>query len=262
MTRVISPTPPCRCFFARLSRWEACSRSCKTYPTFSQNITRLSWTPSADTPWNRYKNVVEVSVVLPNYFNAYGRKEPTGPNHLPSSFLEGQPELQYSQVLNQDPARRQVFMHAMSLNHRRVPTTGMYDISWVIEKARQDPNRCIWVDVGGGTGYTVKVFREVYPELPAAQCVVQDLPEVIEEAKSINDPDLREVTFIGFDFHKESPVPGKPFSFSPLCVRTLSYHDIPSARYKGRRRYVIYGNNTLTCIVPRWTGLLSPPRTA
>ncbi len=94
----------------------------------------------------------------------------------------------------------------------------MYDITWVIEKARQDPGRAAWVDVGGGIGYTVKVFRDVYPELPAAQCVVQDLPEVIEEAKTLNDPDLKDVTFIGFDFHKESPVPGKEPLYSSLFL--------------------------------------------
>jgi hypothetical protein len=157
-----------------------------------------------------------VSVVLPAYFNAYGRREPTGPNHLPSSFLEGQPELQYSQVLNQDPSRRKTFLHAMSINHRRVPTTGMYDLTWVVAKAHQDPNRPIWVDIGGGKGYTVKVFREAFPGLPAAQCVVQDLPEVVEEARKLDDQELREVHFVAFDFHKDRPVPGLCPHFLPL----------------------------------------------
>ncbi|KAK0717962.1 S-adenosyl-L-methionine-dependent methyltransferase [Lasiosphaeria miniovina] len=155
-------------------------------------------------------NVVDVSTILPAYFDTYGRREPLGPAHIPTSFLAGRPELEYFELLNEDPNRIKLFMCAMAVAHRRVPTIGMYDMSWVLQRADQDPGRLAWVDVGGGNGHTVKVFREAYPGLRANQCAIQDLPEVLNEAQTQAESDdaLRGVSWIPMNFHKDVPVKG------------------------------------------------------
>ncbi|KAK3361128.1 S-adenosyl-L-methionine-dependent methyltransferase [Lasiosphaeria ovina] len=155
-------------------------------------------------------NVVDVSAILPAYFDTYGRREPLGPAHIPTSFLAGRPELEYFELLNEDPDRIKLFMRAMAVAHRRVPTIGMYDMSWVLDRADQDPSRLAWVDVGGGNGHTVKVFREAYPGLRANQCAIQDLPEVLDEAQKQAESDdaLRGVSWIPVNFHKDVPVKG------------------------------------------------------
>jgi hypothetical protein len=156
-----------------------------------------------------YTNVVEVSTILPPYFTTYGRREPLGPAHIPTSFLAGQPHLEYFEHLNQDPARISNFMLAMGITHRNVPTTGMYDMAPVLAAAAANPSRPVWVDIGGGDGHTVKLFRNTY-NLPASQCIVQDLPDVITAAKltASSDPDLAEVLFLPMDFHRDAPLPG------------------------------------------------------
>ncbi|KAK3688042.1 S-adenosyl-L-methionine-dependent methyltransferase [Podospora appendiculata] len=159
-----------------------------------------------------YTNVVEVSTVLPAYYNTYGRSEPLGPAHIPTSFLAGRPDLEYFELLHQDEERMRGFMRAMSITHRRVPTTGMYDMGWVVRQAAEEPDRVAWVDVGGGDGHTLKVFRRAHPELCAARCVVQDLPEVVEAAAAaaadLGDDELRGVRWVAMDFHRENPVYG------------------------------------------------------
>ncbi|KAK3324340.1 S-adenosyl-L-methionine-dependent methyltransferase [Cercophora scortea] len=157
-----------------------------------------------------YTNVVEVSTILPAYYDTYGRREPLGPAHIPTSFLAGSPELEYFELLHQDEERMRGFMRAMSITHRRVPTTGMYDMGWVLRRAAEEPERVAWVDVGGGDGHTVKVFRRAHPELCAARCVVQDLPEVLEAAAAAaaDDDELRGVRWVAMDFHHETPVHG------------------------------------------------------
>ncbi len=119
---------------------------------------------------------------LPAYFETYGRKEPTGPNHIPYSYSVGKPEKAYFELVHEDPARMKVFMNAMSVSQRRVPTIGMYEMDWVIEKAKQEPERLIWVDVGGGKGHTVKQFVDADPGVPVKQWSVQDCPRVGEGA--------------------------------------------------------------------------------
>ncbi|KAK1759219.1 O-methyltransferase-domain-containing protein [Echria macrotheca] len=161
-----------------------------------------------------YTNIVEVSTILPDYFEKYGRTEPLGPAEIPTSYLAGKPERSYFEHIGADPDRLANFNRAMSITHRNVPTTGVYDMTEVCraaaaEEVDDDAQRTLWVDVGGGLGHTVKLFCEEYG-LPPARCMVQDLPDVIREAEKQNASDaiLRQVRFVPLDFHKEGPVPG------------------------------------------------------
>ncbi|KAK0620413.1 O-methyltransferase-domain-containing protein, partial [Immersiella caudata] len=158
-----------------------------------------------------YTNIVEVSTILPPYFSNYGRREPLGPAHIPTSFLAGQPHLEYFEHLNQDPTRIENFMLAMGITHRNVPTTGMYPMDSVLAAATGNPSRPIWVDIGGGDGHTVKLFLQSY-NLPASQCIVQDLPEVVSAAQSqiaaSDDKELSQARFLPMDFHRDAPIAG------------------------------------------------------
>lgn len=157
-----------------------------------------------------FTNVVSTSTILPDYFSTYGRREPLGPSHIPTSFLAGRPELDYFTNLNRDPAAIDDFMLAMAIAHRNAPTTGMYDMSPILAAAAADPSRPVWIDVGGGDGHTVAIFRRTHPALPAAQCLIQDLPEVCAQAsqKASSDPDLTGVRWAPMDFHADPPVAG------------------------------------------------------
>ncbi|KAK4235045.1 S-adenosyl-L-methionine-dependent methyltransferase [Achaetomium macrosporum] len=154
-----------------------------------------------------YTNVAHVSTILPTYFDLYGRTEPLGPAHIPTSYLAGHPEEDYFSLLKKDETALRDFNLAMRISSRRVPVTGMYDMSSVLQAAR-DGRETVWVDIGGGDGHTVKEFLTAYPGLRSEQCVVQDLDEVVVAAREQHDPELRGVRWMKMDFLHDAPLKG------------------------------------------------------
>ncbi len=124
----------------------------------------------------------------------------------------GRPEKAYFEIVHEDPSQMKIFMNAMAISQRRVPVVGMYEMDWVIRKAKEQPERLIWVDVGGGKGHTLKRFSQAHPDFPLKQCAIQDLPEVVEEAKAKPEGGPEQIQWASFDFHKEQPVKGRPES--------------------------------------------------
>ncbi len=68
------------------------------------------------------------------------------------------------------------FMNGMAPLEKRMPIAGIYDFSWVVDAAKEDPasERPIFVDVGGGQGQAIKAIHNEFPELPLKKCVLQD----------------------------------------------------------------------------------------
>ncbi|KAH6631485.1 O-methyltransferase-domain-containing protein [Chaetomium tenue] len=168
-----------------------------------------------------YNHVTAVSTILPSYFDTYGRTEPTGPAHIPTSFLAGQPEQDFFSLLKKDDAALKNFGLAMRMTSKRVPVTGVYDMAGVL-RAAEAGRETVWVDVGGGDGHTVKQFLGEYPGLRAEQCVVQDLEEVVEAARGQDDEVLRGVRWVGMDFFKEPPVEGALIYYLRHIIRDYS----------------------------------------
>lgn len=75
-----------------------------------------------------------------------------------------------------------------------------------MEEAAKPDHRALVVDVGGGEGQALKVILRDTPGLPRNRCVLEDLPEIIEENKQQNELDLASVQMVGMDFHSEQPV--------------------------------------------------------
>ena len=165
-----------------------------------------------------YTNITHASTILPSYFDTYGRAEPLGPGHIPTSFLAGHPEEDYFSLLRRDPVVLKDFGVAMRMTSRRVPVTGVYDMTRVLELAAERES-VVWVDVGGGDGHTVGEFLAAYPKLKEEQCVVHDLEEVVQAAREKGEEGLRGVRWVGMDFLKEAPVEGEFFFF---CLVSLS----------------------------------------
>jgi len=169
-----------------------------------------------------YNNVTAASTVLPAYFDTYGRAEPLGPGHIPTSYLAGRPEADFFSLLKEDEAALRNFGLAMRMTSKRVPVTGVYDMSRVLRAAAEGGRETVWVDVGGGDGHTVKEFRAAYPGLRAELCVVQDLEEVVGAAREQGDEALRGVRWVGMDFFKDAPVKGALVYYLRHIIRDYS----------------------------------------
>lgn len=63
-----------------------------------------------------------------------------------------------------------------------------------------DPERVLFVDVGGSMGHQVRKFAAKYPSLPG-KLVLEDLPQVVERAVDVPDT----IQKIGHDFFKPQP---------------------------------------------------------
>jgi hypothetical protein len=165
-----------------------------------------------------------------DYFVEYGRKEPTGRYHTINAYAQGDPELTVWDHVNKDPKKKEAMMTAMMAMAKRMPMAGSYDYSWVLDKAKETPERVLIVDVGGGRGHALEAIAEVTPGLPLERCVVGDLEAVANEAKSAATGDLAKAQFLAIDFHAAPPVTGM---FSPL---TPSSHNTIGHQIKDQRR--------------------------
>lgn len=146
---------------------------------------------------------------MPRYFEEYGRKEPSSKYHTISAFSDGDPTITAWEHINRNPERMAAFMASMVVMGSRLPMTGSYDFSWVVDKMDEDADRALVVDVGGGQGHALRAIAQVTPRLPLGRCVVEDLKEVVQEAKVTATGDMKEAQFVAMDFHSEQPVKGK-----------------------------------------------------
>lgn len=148
---------------------------------------------------------------MPDYFDKYP-EEPRGPVGSPYSFAEGHPEKSVWEIMNQDSERMRVFMGAMKALESLMPATSMYDFGWVKGELAKQPERILFVDVGGNKGHSLQAVCEANKWLPRERCMLQDRDEVIEEARLLGSPGLRGVKMMGHDFNLEQPVKGMNLS--------------------------------------------------
>lgn len=161
---------------------------------------------------------------LEDYFAKYGRKEPQAMNHIPSTFARGCPERSFFEYLPSDPAYFHRFTVGMDMIERDTPASGIYDFSWLVGKASQEPERPVFVDVGGGRGQAILAIHQEFPELPIERFVLQDRQETIDAVVAKEHPLLQKVQKVGIDFHRDQPVKGvSAFSLSvPPLSRSFS----------------------------------------
>ncbi len=113
------------------------------------------------------------------------------------------------EIMNRDEQRLKNFMLAMAAGERSWPILGAYDLGWAVAQASQSGDRPLLVDVGGGRGHCLKSIVESTLGLPIDRCVLEDLPEVLDQVRNAHDVQLRGARLVPLDFHKEQPVKGK-----------------------------------------------------
>jgi hypothetical protein len=145
---------------------------------------------------------------LPSYFSAYGRKEPQRTNHIPATFARGCPEKPFYEYLASDPGYFRRFTAGMMMAESRMPASGIYDFSAVIEESKREENqgRVVLVDVGGGKGQALVAIKEEFPGLELSRCVLEDRKEVLEGG---GPEGLEGVRREVVDFHEGQPVKGE-----------------------------------------------------
>ncbi|KAF8847004.1 hypothetical protein BDZ45DRAFT_682149 [Acephala macrosclerotiorum] len=105
----------------------------------------------------------------------------------------------------QDPSKIATFQVGMSGLDVAIPVMGHFDFSLL--KNTSEEHRVRLVDVGGGHGAVLKQVSDKHPELDAKNCVLQDLPDVIQMATA-SKALPEDVVLVPHDFRAEQPVKG------------------------------------------------------
>ncbi|KAJ5640818.1 O-methyltransferase [Penicillium herquei] len=111
------------------------------------------------------------------------------------------------------------FNSVMTMN-RQFSQGEWYEVFPVEEKLNisESPDRTLLVDIGGGIGHDVLLFKKQFPQLPG-KLVVQDLPSVINDIK---DPLPEGVSAMTYNMFETQPVKGAKAYY----LRTV-LHDWP-----------------------------------
>ncbi|THC89803.1 hypothetical protein EYZ11_010742 [Aspergillus tanneri] len=174
---------------------------------------------------SRFDEHLKILYSMPRYFDEYGRKEPSGERHTIAAFADGNPNLTVLEIMKREPQRMATFMASMSAMGSRQPMIGSYDFRWVVYNMGIDPDRPLVVDVGGGRGHALHAIVQATPGLPMSRCVVEDLMEVVDEARKTATGGLEEARYIPVNFHTEQPIKGAFIYYIRRCLHDYGDDD-------------------------------------
>lgn len=109
-------------------------------------------------------------------------REPDDALHNPYTWTHKQDGVPVWAIMARDPKKLHTFQAGMSGIDVAIPVVGHFDFDHL--KTSPNESRMELVDVGGGQGSCLKKILETYPELSPKKCVLQDIPENINAARS------------------------------------------------------------------------------
>ncbi|KAL4914334.1 S-adenosyl-L-methionine-dependent methyltransferase [Aspergillus aurantiobrunneus] len=116
----------------------------------------------------------------------------------------------FFEFLKDHPAHAEQFNNHMTAYHQGRPSwmdEGFFDVPSLTQGLAFGPDDVLLVDVGGGVGHDLSEFRRKWPNLPG-RLILQDLPEVIDQAKAQNQATATAIEPMGHDFFSEQPIKG------------------------------------------------------
>jgi hypothetical protein len=139
-----------------------------------------------------------------DYLDARGTlDEPSSLTMNPYSWRHNQDGKTTWEIMSQYPERMKTFQLGLDSQNAIFPVVGLYDFG----KLSTADSRPILVDVGGGQGQSIVKILDHHKELAAEKMILQDLPEVIELAKT-SETLPKSVVKMEHDFFREQPVKG------------------------------------------------------
>lgn len=152
----------------------------------------------------RYDEFLQTMVNFPDYLDARGNlEEPSSLTINPYSWRHNQDGKTTWEIMAQYPERMKAYQLGLGNQDANSPIVGLYDFG----KLNTSDSRPILVDVGGGQGQSLVKILDHHKELAAEKMILQDLPDVIELAKT-SETLPKGVVKMGHDFFREQPVKG------------------------------------------------------
>lgn len=169
-----------------------------------------------------YDSCLAPVILLPDWLSHNDPEHPSEPidhnagTHNPLTYRHGTEGKSVFETLAQEPESLAVFSRVLKAAANLKPFTGIYP--WE-RLADSDPERTLFVDIGGGPGAAIAAILSAHPELPASGFVLQDLPNVIELARQSLPAGVQ---LQPHDFFTPNPVKGAKVYHIRACL-----HDWP-----------------------------------
>ncbi|KAI1498146.1 hypothetical protein F5X99DRAFT_394700 [Biscogniauxia marginata] len=141
---------------------------------------------------------------LPRYLAKIGYKEPEDAKN--SNYADWCPEkLTFFEKCVADPAYQDSFSGFMTaVATYKLPWPEFFDTKSLVDGADLKDGGVLCVDIGGHHGVDLTRLLNKHPDLPAGSLVLEDLPEVVSGAESLNE----KITILPHDMFKPQPVKG------------------------------------------------------
>ena len=120
-------------------------------------------------------------------------REPDDPLQNPYTIHSGQPGVPVWEIMSRTPSRLRTFQLGMAGIDVAIPATGHFDFGAALRDTNTDTDTpeeddngtaVQLVDVGGGTGGTLRKILDAYPDdIKPGRVVLQDRKEVVELAR-------------------------------------------------------------------------------
>ncbi|KAF2019189.1 S-adenosyl-L-methionine-dependent methyltransferase [Aaosphaeria arxii CBS 175.79] len=168
-----------------------------------------------------FTHVSHSTVFMPEYFEANGYKNPNDSGDTPFSFGERCPGETYFDFLAKPENARLSHAFNQTMTMQRGDPNAPFPDGYPAQDRLKidDPERVLFVDVGGGIGHQVQKFHEKYPSL-SGKLALEDLPQVLEKANDLPSDFIK----VGHDFF--TPQPDAVKNAKAFYFRTV-LHDWP-----------------------------------
>ena len=127
--------------------------------------------------------------------------------------------------LEKDPEQKQAFDDYMKSRRLGPQWFDIYPVATKFANARKDAEAILLVDIGGGPGQEVDLFKQRYPDIPGL-CVLQDLPLTIERIDKLHEGIERMV----YNFFEPQPVKGIKNKTAHRISVAADKNTVPGAR--------------------------------
>ena len=142
---------------------------------------------------------------IPFFLQETKYKEPTEAFNSPWQYTYGTKK-HYFDWLNDHPDDAGSFNRFMRIIRLDSPEE-WFDFFPVDRLSNSDPERALYIDMGGGFGHDIIKFEKANPNL-TGKLILQDLPSVIDGAKerAQKEPQPTKVDMVGHDFFTPQPI--------------------------------------------------------
>ena len=189
----------------------SCHLFCETSPSYYTHNTFSSvfLIPANRDMFKQRYDLLGLGVyAMPQFLESTHHQNPT--DYHRGAFQHGhRTELGLFEYMTETRERVKTFdsaMQSLAMIHDAGRSAGSFPFDKGLNPAEIRDTYVVIVDVGGGRGQALKAIREAYPSLKG-RMVLQDVPEVIEDAKASGLPGFIEP--MAASFFEAQPVKGK-----------------------------------------------------